>query len=221
MLLYPKITVSTPQVNTGSVATFTISTQLPAGEKFDYTLSGVGQGDVPTVPLTGTLTADANGSATLTVPVASRSMFAGNQTMILTAGGTTSSVGIVDKGNKDLNIYYAQPNEVVDGNNLSIDYWWIKGAGNNEINIGQRISYLASPGNNQISGVNGQYAFWGLPSGSSGSINLASGIVSNNGYGGVDKISGIICVAAAGKGTNINIIGDKNNNWFYVGAGAN
>ena len=219
--LIPKaiVSTSTPQVNTGAVETFTISTQLPAGEKFDYTLSGVGQGDVPTVPLTGTLTSDANGSATLTVPLASRSNFAGNQTMTLTAGGTTSSVAIVDKGNKNSITYYAQLNEVVDYTKLPSNIVWVQGAGNNKLNLGT-LSYAASPGNNTVF-TNNQYSFGGLPKGSVGSIDMSKGIVLNNGYGGSDAISGNYNVAAGPAGTSTYIVGDTNNSLFLLGAGGN
>jgi len=92
------ISQSALQINTGAVEVFNFKTQLPAGQTFSYTINGVGQGDIPTVPLTGTLTADPNGNATLTVPVANRSNYEGNETLTLTAGGTSSSFNIIDTG---------------------------------------------------------------------------------------------------------------------------
>ena len=105
-LLAPaKLSASNLQINSGSVETFTISTQLPAGEKFDYTLSGVTSIDVPSVPLTGTLTADSSGNATLTVPIIASKSYQGDKKLTLTAGGSTSTVTVIDTAPKDPNTY--------------------------------------------------------------------------------------------------------------------
>jgi hypothetical protein len=123
------ITASASQVNTGSVVTLNISTQVPAGQTFNYTISGVGQADIPTIPLTGTLTADANGSASLTVPIANRGNFVGNEVMTFTSAGVSSQINIADTGAKNVNTFYAQPNQSINGNNLPININTIVGDG--------------------------------------------------------------------------------------------
>ncbi len=113
----------------------------------------------------------------------------------------------------DPNTYYAIPNELVDGAKLPLNIKSIQGAGGDVISLAQGQTYISGPGNNNITCPNpslvdpskfGFYAFFGATQ--PADINLQSGIVSNNGFGGVDKISGIDSVATGS--SNSRIIGN-------------
>jgi len=114
------------------------------------------------------------------------------------------------------NIYYAKPNEIVDGSKLPSNIWNIQGAGANTVQLSGTQGYIAGPGNNKIFGVTGQSTTYVNWQGSGAfSINLETGIVANNGFGGSDSISNIKNVHTGGGLTSTTIVGDSQNNQFW------
>ena len=104
----------------------------------------------------------------------------------------------------DPNTYYAKPNEVVDGSKLPSNIVRIQGAGGNTIKLADSQAYFAGIGNNTVSGTGNNFYGWDSK-GASGDVilNLKTGIVSNNGFGGSDQISNIKFI---GQGYNLNSI---------------
>ena len=103
--------------------------------------------------------------------------------------------------------------DVIDGNKLTSDTYWIDaGFGDDIIILAPYQGYISGPGNNSITGV-GQYNSYSLWNANQNAyINLQTGIVSNNGFGGVDKIANIDVVQTGNK--NSNIVGNNLNNSF-------
>jgi hypothetical protein len=117
----------------------------------------------------------------------------------------------------DPNTYYAKPNETVDGSKLPSNISSIQGAGANTVQLSGNQGYLARPGNNKVFGVTGQsttYINW-YGSGAF-SINLETGIVANNGFGGSDSILNIKNVHTGSGLTSTTIVGDSQNNEFWL-----
>ena len=215
-----KLFASNLQINSGSVETFTISTQLPAGEKFDYTLSGVTTSDVPSVPLTGTLTADANGSATLTVPIVASKSYQGDKKLTLTAGGSTSTVSVIDTAPKEPNTFYGTGgDDTIDGSKFPSNYTIRPGSGNDTVYLGKNQTYVSNYGNKKIIGLvgDGHYAFFDAIQ--TVNVNLLTGVVSNNGFGGQDTVSGINVIQTGSNGSTL--VGNASDNFFVIGGGNN
>jgi hypothetical protein len=115
------------------------------------------------------------------------------------------------------NTYYAQPNQTVNGANIPSSNNNIVGAGGDTILLASGQGYIAGPGNNKITGVIGQYSNYQDWYGSGNfNINLATGLVSSNGFGGTDTISNIENVATGGGLTSSTIVGDSQNNQFWM-----
>jgi len=110
--------------------------------------------------------------------------------------------------------------DVIDGNKLTSDTYWIDaGFGDDIIILAPYQGYISGPGNNSITGV-GQYNSYSLWNANQNAyINLQTGIVSNNGFGGVDKIANIDVVQTGNK--NSNIVGNNLNNSFWINGGNN
>jgi hypothetical protein len=95
------LTTASASVNEGSVATFTLTTtNVPGGTSIPYTLAGAGitSGDISGGQLSGSVVVDANGRATISIPIASDGIAEGSETLLVTAGGKTASILINDAG---------------------------------------------------------------------------------------------------------------------------
>ena len=93
------LTPPSTSVNEGSYATFTLSsTNVTAGTVYQYTLSGTGitSGDIAGGQLTGMLSINAAGGATISIPIAGDLTTEGPETLVLTVQGKTASVVIND-----------------------------------------------------------------------------------------------------------------------------
>ena len=91
------ITAGQSVVNEGSTASFNLLTKnIASGTKLNYSLSGVTASDITSGSLTGTVTVDANGAATITVPVASDRLTEGKETMTVSVQGVSASTVIQD-----------------------------------------------------------------------------------------------------------------------------
>jgi hypothetical protein len=88
---------STPSVDEGSVATFTVtSTNVDAGKQYAYTITGIDAADLLTEELSGFVTIGANGTGTIQLPIASDGVTEGTETLTLTVEGKSGSIAIND-----------------------------------------------------------------------------------------------------------------------------
>jgi hypothetical protein len=97
----PVIVLTPPStsVNEGSYATFTLSTtNVTAGTVYQYTLAGTGitSGDIAGGQLTGAISINAAGTATISIPVAADVSTEGPETLVVTVAGQTASTLIND-----------------------------------------------------------------------------------------------------------------------------
>jgi len=92
------LTSSAEAVNEGDTVVFTLqTTNVDAGARFDYVISGVSAADVVGGLLTGTAVVDANGKAEIRVPVAADLLTEVTaETLTLTVAGQTKGVSIND-----------------------------------------------------------------------------------------------------------------------------
>ncbi|MEJ1932757.1 calcium-binding protein, partial [Nostoc sp. NIES-2111] len=94
-----KLTPSATTIDEGKTLTFSLTTtNLPAGTKIPYTLSGIDIKDLTSGGLTGVATLDSNGKAIITVKLASDQKTEGNETLTLKLnnGQASSAVTIKD-----------------------------------------------------------------------------------------------------------------------------
>ena len=90
------LSASSSSVNEGSTATFTLSTtNVASGTSVSYSISGVSSSDV-TGGLSGSVSVDSNGQATISVPIVADSSTEGSETLTVTAQGVSASTTIND-----------------------------------------------------------------------------------------------------------------------------
>ncbi len=83
---------STSTLNEGQAATFQLTTtNLPAGSVVPYTLSGVTPSDLASGQISGTLTLDKNGQASLSIPTLTHVNNLGNKTLTVSINPSTST----------------------------------------------------------------------------------------------------------------------------------
>ena len=83
-------------INEGSTATFTLTTtNVAQGTSISYSISGVSSSDV-TGGLSGSVSVDSNGQATISVPIVADSSTEGSETLTVTAQGASASTTIND-----------------------------------------------------------------------------------------------------------------------------
>ena len=88
---------TTPSVNEGSVASFTLTTtNVASGTSVPYTISGISAADVSGGSLSGNAVVNSSGVATISVSLLNDSLTEGSETLTVTAGGTTASTVIND-----------------------------------------------------------------------------------------------------------------------------
>ena len=118
-------------------------------------------------------------------------------------------------------IYFGTPNnDYIDAATLSSNINWIDaGQGDDTVLLTANIGYISGPGNNNIVGIrnNSAYILWNAPQ--VANINLETGIVSNNGFGGLDHVSGIDIIHTGSNGSYIN--GNNSDNTFWINGGNN
>lgn len=91
------LTTSAASVNEGGSAVFTLATtNVAAGTKYAYVLSGVGAADIDGGQLTGEVTIGADGKAYISVNIAADNLTEGAETLTLTTAGKTVSVTVND-----------------------------------------------------------------------------------------------------------------------------
>jgi len=84
-------------VNEGATVTFTLTTtNVASGTVVPYTLSGITASDIIGGALTGNVTVNSSGTATITVNIVADSLTEGAETLTVTAGGTSVSTTIND-----------------------------------------------------------------------------------------------------------------------------
>jgi hypothetical protein len=84
-------------VKEGEDAEFLIETDpSQAGKSFKWSITGVSTADVAGKKLSGTVVIDEDGTATITVPIASDVLAEGNETLTLTVNGKKASVAVLD-----------------------------------------------------------------------------------------------------------------------------
>ena len=84
-------------VNEGSLLTFTLTTtNLSAGSVVPYTLSGISNADISGGLLSGSAIVNASGVATISISLLNDALTEGQETLTITAGGTTASTTIYD-----------------------------------------------------------------------------------------------------------------------------
>ncbi len=84
-------------VKEGEEAEFLIETDpSQAGKSFKWSIAGVSTADVVGKKLSGTVVIDEDGTATITVPIASDALSEGNETLTLTVNGQKASVAVLD-----------------------------------------------------------------------------------------------------------------------------
>ncbi len=93
-------------VNEGSTAKFTLNgTAAAAGTVVPYVISGVSSEDLGSGEVSGRVTLDDLGMATISIPIAADMASEGNEVMVVTAGGQVATVQITD-GSKSGSEYY-------------------------------------------------------------------------------------------------------------------
>jgi hypothetical protein len=97
------ISAGSATVNEGQTAIFTLTTtDVAAGTSVTYALSAAAGGgflnaaDITGGQLTGSTVVDANGRATISVPIRADLTTEGNELLVVTAGGATASININD-----------------------------------------------------------------------------------------------------------------------------
>ena len=91
------LATSMANVNEGSTAIFTLtSTNVAAGTRVAYTLSGVSAADIQGGSLSGTTTVGSNDQATISVALTSDNLTEGAETLTVTAAGKTASTNVND-----------------------------------------------------------------------------------------------------------------------------
>jgi len=107
------LSASASSVNEGSFATFTLSTtNVSAGTVVPFTISGTVNGsDIVGGVMSGNVTVNANGQATISIPIATDNLTEGPETLTVTAGGSSASVTVNDTstGNNSSNIITGLP----------------------------------------------------------------------------------------------------------------
>jgi len=84
-------------VDEGSDAEFLIETDASeAGKSFKWTVTGVSAADVVGKKLTGTVTIDDDGTATISIPTATDALTEGNETLTLIVNGQKATVAVLD-----------------------------------------------------------------------------------------------------------------------------
>ena len=84
-------------VSEGGDVVFTLTTtNVAAGTKFSYVISGISSSDLSTGSLTGLAEVDSDGKATVTVALSSDATTEGAETMTMTVAGQTASVSVTD-----------------------------------------------------------------------------------------------------------------------------
>jgi len=84
-------------VNEGASATFTLTTtNVASGTSIPYTLSGINATDVSGGLLTGSVTVNSSGVATISVGIVADSLTEGTETLTVTAQSKTASITIAD-----------------------------------------------------------------------------------------------------------------------------
>ena len=103
------------------------------------------------------------------------------------------------------------PNQTVDGSTLPSSVTQIIGAGGDNVTLWQNQVYQDGPGNNTINFIdynNETLGYWNATQ--PVNINLQTGIVSNNGFGGIDTIKGLQYLGYINLGnSNANLIGGQ------------
>jgi hypothetical protein len=100
------ITPSTASINEGSIATFTVvGSNVKLGAAASYTISGVDIGDIENAQVSGRVTFDAMGLATLYIPIAADNLTEGSESLTVMLGDTNSTITINDTS-KSVSEYY-------------------------------------------------------------------------------------------------------------------
>ncbi|NDF50564.1 MAG: hypothetical protein EB116_10870, partial [Betaproteobacteria bacterium] len=91
------LTAKSSAVNEGGTAEFTVlTTNVSAGTSLSYTLSGISSSDIVGGTLSGSVVVASNGQATISLPIAADFLTEGDETLVVTLQGQTSSVTIKD-----------------------------------------------------------------------------------------------------------------------------
>ena len=108
-----KITPATTSADEGSIATFTVSAPgVAAGTSVAYTLSGLNPEDIIGGKVSGRITLDDLGMATVSVPIAADDKTEGSESLTLTVGTATSTITINDTS-KSISQYYISASDGV------------------------------------------------------------------------------------------------------------
>ena len=92
-----RLVASATSVNEGAVANFTLSTtNVAAGTTIGYTLSGIGAADVFGGSLSGNVTVNSSGVATISVSLLNDLLTEGAETLTVTTGGASASTVVND-----------------------------------------------------------------------------------------------------------------------------
>ena len=99
------LVASSPSVNEGSAATFTLTTtNLTSGTSVPYSISGLSSTDVSGGVLSGNAVINSSGIATISISLISDSLTEGDETLTISAGGATAST-VVNDTSKSLATY--------------------------------------------------------------------------------------------------------------------
>jgi len=123
------LSASTNSVSEGSSASFTLTTtNVAGGTSIPYTISGVSSADITGGGLSGVAVVSSNGTATISIPIASDQLTEGNETLTLTAQGISSIISIIDSSTSigstaGISVTRGSSNDLIQGsnNNDSID----------------------------------------------------------------------------------------------------
>jgi hypothetical protein len=94
------ISTSTPSVDEGSTAQFTLTTKnVPVGTTVSYSIVGVSAADLQSGMLTGTATISSTGTTLINIPIAADGITEGSETLTISVQGQTSSIVVNDTSN--------------------------------------------------------------------------------------------------------------------------
>jgi len=128
-----------------------------------------------------------------------------------------ANIASTGSGNQSIT-YYALPNKTIDGSSLSSNIQDIVGGGGDVINLASGQQYFPNVGNDTVNGSSNGWNYISLWDGATGNITIdfTKGVMSPNGFGGVDTFTNITGVNDGG-GINLNIIGNNKNLSFTLG----
>ena len=156
--IYDVISTS-PSVEEGSNATFTLNTtNVPVDTLVNYTITGLSSADMTDGMVNGTVMMDANGAATITVPVAADNLTEGNENLTVTVNGKSASTLVLDTSKELAPIYVIRQSAAsVDEGNVAT--FTVEGT---NVKAGHSVAYRVSGLNAEdITGgqVNGRAVF--------------------------------------------------------------